>query len=102
MLRATAKTHKVAVFKNQHTELGESITLSEFWVPIDANHSELQRIKWDAKTVQRQKATNPAHLIGAKFHWYLEFIVYSLLFILFDFQLLGDKQQFKFGVVMSG
>ena len=30
VLRATAKTHKVAVFKNQHTELGESITLSEF------------------------------------------------------------------------
>ena len=45
VLRATAKTHKVAVFKNQHTELGESITLSELWVPIDANHSELQWMK---------------------------------------------------------
>ena len=76
MLRVTAKTHKVTVFKNQHNELGESITLSEFWVPIDANHSELQGIKWDAKTVQRQKATSPAHLIGAKFHWY--FGVYSI------------------------
>ena len=63
MLRATAKTHKEAVFKNHHTELRESITLSEFWVPIDANHSELQWIKWDAKTVQKQKATSPAHLI---------------------------------------
>ena len=30
VLRATAKTHKVAVLKNQHTKLGESITLSEF------------------------------------------------------------------------
>ena len=30
MLRVMAKTHKVAVFKNQHTELRESITLSEF------------------------------------------------------------------------
>ena len=76
MLRVTAKTHKVTVFKNQHTELGESITLSEFWVPIDANHSELQRIKWDAKTVQRQNATRSAHLIGAKFHWY--FGIYSI------------------------
>ena len=102
MLRATAKTHKVAVFKNQHTELRESITLSGFWVPIDANHSELQRIKWDAKTVQKQKATSPAHLIKSIFIDILDFIVYSLLFILFDFQLLGDKQQFKFGVVMSG
>ena len=45
VLRATAKTHKIAVFKNYHTELGESITLSEFGVPIDANHSELQGIK---------------------------------------------------------
>ena len=45
VLRATAKTHKVVVFKNQHTELGESITLSEFSVPIDANHYELQVIK---------------------------------------------------------
>ena len=63
MLRATAKTHKVAVFKNQHTKLGESIILSEFWVPMDANHSEFQRIKWDAKTVQKQKATSPTHLI---------------------------------------
>ena len=69
MLRVTAKTHKVAVFKNQHTELGELIILSEFWVPIEANHSELQRKKWDAKTVQKQKATSPAHLIGAMFHW---------------------------------
>ena len=62
MLRATAKTHKVTVFKNQHTTLGESIILSEFWVPMDANHSEFQRIKGDAKTVQKQKATSPAHL----------------------------------------
>ena len=52
VLRATAKTHKEAVFKNQHTELGESITLSELWVPIEANHSELQWIKRDAKTIQ--------------------------------------------------
>ena len=86
MLRATAKTHKVAVFKNQHTELGESITLSEFWVPIDANHSELQRIKWDAKTVQRQKATSPAHLIGAMFTWYFGvYSIFSSFFILFWF-----------------
>ena len=27
VLRATAKTHKKAVFKNHHTELGESMTL---------------------------------------------------------------------------
>jgi len=33
---------------------------------------------------------------------FLEFIAFSLLFILLDFQLLEDKQQFKFGVVMSG
>ena len=45
VLRATAKTHKEAVFKNQHTELGESITLSKIEVRIDANHSELQWIK---------------------------------------------------------
>ena len=63
MLKATAKTHKVTVFKNQHTTLGESIILSEFWVPMDANHFELQRMNWDAKTVQEQKATSPAHLI---------------------------------------
>ena len=43
---------------------------------MDANHSKLQRIKWDAKTVQKQKATSPAYLIGAKFHWY--FGVYSM------------------------
>ena len=30
VLKAMAKTHKVTVFKNQHTELGESITLSKF------------------------------------------------------------------------
>ena len=30
VLRATAKTHKVTVFKNHHTKIGESITLSEF------------------------------------------------------------------------
>ena len=30
VLRATAKTHEIAVFKNHHTEIGESITLSEF------------------------------------------------------------------------
>ena len=30
VLRATAKTHEIAVFKNYHTEIGESITLSEF------------------------------------------------------------------------
>ena len=30
VLRATVKTHKIAVFKNHHTEIGESITLSEF------------------------------------------------------------------------
>ena len=70
MLRATAKTHKIAVFKNHHTELGESITLSEFWVPMDANHSGFQRIKWDAKTIQKQKATSPAHLIIINIHWY--------------------------------
>ena len=70
MLRATAKTHKITVFKNQHTTLGESIILSEFWVPMDANHSKLQRIKWDAKTVQKQKATSPAHLIIINIHWY--------------------------------
>ena len=30
VLRATAKTHKEAVFKNHHTELRKSVTLSEF------------------------------------------------------------------------
>ena len=90
------------MFKNQHTTLGESTILSEFWVPKDANHSENLKIQGDAKTVQRQKATSPAHLIKSIFIDILDFIVYSLLFILFDFQLLGDKQQFKFGVVMSG
>ena len=29
VLRAMAKTHEIAVFKNHHTELGESITLFE-------------------------------------------------------------------------
>ena len=76
MIWVTAKTHKVAVFKNQHTKLGESITLSKFWVPIDANHSELQRRKWDAKIVQKQKATSPAHLIRINIHWY--FGIYSI------------------------
>ena len=76
MLRATTKTHKIAVFKNHHTELGESITLSELWVPIDANYSEPQWIKWDAKTIQEAKATSLAHLIGAMFHW--EFEIYSI------------------------
>ena len=45
VLRATAKTYKVVLFKNQHTKLRESITLSELLVPIDANHSEPQWIK---------------------------------------------------------
>ena len=30
VLRATAKTHEIAVFKNHPTDIGESITLSEF------------------------------------------------------------------------
>ena len=63
MLRATAKTHKMTVFKNQHTTLGESTILSEFRVPKDANHSENLKIQGDAKTIQKQKATSPAHLI---------------------------------------
>ena len=61
---------------NQHTTLGKSIILSEFWVPMDANHSKLLRIKWDAKTVQKQKATNPAYLIRTNIHWYFE--IYSI------------------------
>ena len=74
VLRATAKTHKIVVFKNHHTELGESITLSELWVPIDANHSELQWIKWDAKTIQEAKSYK-----SRSYDWsYVSLIVWNL------------------------
>ena len=93
VLSVTTKTHKLAVFKNQHIELRESITLFEFWVPIDANHSKLQRIKWDAKTVQKQKATSPAHLIETNLHWYFWNLLYILFFLsYFVFTCLGTSK----------